>query len=104
MAGNTEKQRQNLGRPWAPGQSGNVSGRSKAANELRKALEQDAPYARQRIRELIDSPDDQVALKAAVFVVEQVKGRAVQAFAGDDGGPVKVDFGLVEMLRKLAAP
>lgn len=104
MAGSTETQRKNLGRPWTKGQSGNPTGRSKAADELRKALEGDAPYAAQRLRELLDSEDDQVALKAAQFIVDHVKGRAPQAITGSDGGPLKVDLGVVEMLRKLASP
>lgn len=103
-SGSSSDQRLKNLKPWKAGQSGNPSGRSRAADELRKALEGDAPAARQRLRELLDSADEQVALKAAQFIIDHVKGKPSQAITGDDGGPVKVDFGVVEMLRKLATP
>jgi hypothetical protein len=104
VASTEDQRRKNLGRPWKPGQSGNPSGRSRAADELRKALEQDAPHARQRLRELLDSDDESIALRAAEFVIDHVKGRPTQAVTGEDGGPVQIDLGVVDMLRKLSAP
>ncbi len=94
---------QNL-RPWKPGQSGNPSGVSSAAKQLQKALEGDWQTAHKRLYELLCSDDEKIALEAAKFYVDHIKGKAKQAITGDDGGPLKVDLGVVEMLRKLAAP
>lgn len=94
---------QNL-RPWKPGQSGNPSGVSSAAKQLQKALEGDWKDAHKRLRDLLFSDDERVALEAAKFYIDHIKGKAKQALTGEDGGPLKIDLGVVEMLRKLATP
>lgn len=89
---------------FKPGQSGNPSGISSAAKQLQKALEGDWQDAHKRLRELLFSADEKVALEAAKFYVDHIKGKAKQAITGDEGGPVKIDLSVVEMLRKLAEP
>ncbi len=101
MAGNTPKQLEK--HVWPKGKSGNPSGRSSASQALTRALEADWADAHKRLRELLNSDDERVALEAAKFYVEHIKGKAKQTITGEDGGPLKVDFGVVEMLRKLAA-
>ena len=71
---------------------------------MTRALEADWQEAHKRLRELLFSDDEKIALEAAKFYVDHIKGKAKQAITGEDGGPIQVDMGMVEMLRKLAAP
>ncbi len=106
-SGTTEQQRaraQNL-KPWRKGESGNSGGISKAAALLRQALSEpkDVKRVAQRLLELVDSTDDQVSIKAVMFWIDHVKGKASQPITGEDGAPLIPDLSsLVEKFREAA--
>lgn len=51
-----------------------------------------------------DVPDHPVRITAAEKLLDRRYGRPTQTIAGDDENPLRVDMGMVQMLRKLAAP
>jgi hypothetical protein len=103
VADSSKPERKNgPGRPFQPGQTGNPGGRSKAATLLRQAIESLHEDAGARLRELLHSDDEKIALEATKFTIEHIKGKPSQAITGEDGGPILVDMGVVDMLRKLA--
>lgn len=76
--------------PFAPGQSGNPGGRPKLSNELRDAARAATPRALERAIQLIESPDENVALKAINTVWDRAYGKPAQPVDGDgEGGPIK---------------
>lgn len=67
------------------------------------------PAAAQRLIDALDAldgsePDHDLRIKAANAILDRVYGRPVQAVAGEDGGGIRIDVGIVEILRKLAEP
>lgn len=80
------------------GTSGNPGGRPKLAPDVKDALKAATPRAAERLVELMESPDENVALKAAATVLDRVHGKPTQPVSGDDEkGPLRhivevVDF------------
>jgi hypothetical protein len=60
---------------WKPGQSGNPSGYSAAYGEAVRLARQAAPYAINRLIELMDSEDQRVAAVACNSVLDRAFGR-----------------------------
>lgn len=71
----SEPRRRGPGRPWQPGQSGNPSGLSRdTAAEIQEARAlalSHAPYAIQRLRDLLDSGDEGVVAEAARALLDR---------------------------------
>lgn len=59
---------------WQPGQSGNPRGKPKANAELEALFRESAPVAAERLHDLLHSNDEEVALKAAIYVTNRVLG------------------------------
>jgi len=89
--------------------------------EIREMLEAASPDAVKRLVEALDATkpvvvfqgkdagstvehvdDFDLRVKAAEIILNRLYGKPAQAITGDDGGPLKVDLGVVDMLRKLA--
>ena len=82
------------------GESPNPGGRSKAATELRHALECLADDAGKRLGGLLHSEDEKIALEAAKFVIDHVKGKATQAITGADDEPlIPTASGLIDLVK-----
>src|SRR5262249_9268815 len=62
-------------RMWKPGQSGNPTGYSGAYGEVARLARQAAPYAVQRLIQLMDSDDERVATVACNSVLDRAFGR-----------------------------
>ena len=60
---------------WRPGQSGNPSGHSGAYGEAMKLAQQAAPYAVNRLIELMDSDDERVAAVACNSILDRAFGK-----------------------------
>jgi hypothetical protein len=100
------------GKPGNPawvkgGPSPNPGGRPKASTALKQALEAlaiDDDTATKKLKRLLESTDDKVALDAVKFLIDHVKGKPRQEITGEDGGAIKLDAssGLLETLKKLA--
>lgn len=96
------------GKPGNPnwvkgGPSPNPGGRPKAATALKQALEALAEDADKKLKRLLDSDDEKIALDAVRFLIDHVKGKARQEITGEDGGAIKVDAsaGLLERLKQM---
>lgn len=76
--------------PFQPGQSGNPNGRPKIPAEVRELARGATVKALNRAIELIDSPDENVALKAVNTVLDRAWGKPTQPVDGDgEGGPIR---------------
>jgi hypothetical protein len=64
---------------FAPGQSGNPGGRIGLPAALREQLEQGAPDAVSKLRELLSSKDERVALAAAEALLSRLYGKPAVA-------------------------
>ncbi len=85
--------------PFAPGQSGNPGGRPKLPNEVKELARAASEKAISRAIELMDSPDENVALKAISTVLDRGYGKPAQAVTGEGGeGPVALNL-LVEFVK-----
>ena len=71
--------------PFAPGQSGNPGGRPKLPNEVKELARAASERAISRAIELMESPDENVALKAISTVLDRGYGKPAQAVTGEDG-------------------
>ena len=60
---------------WKPGQSGNPSGHSGEYGQAIRLARQAAPYALQRLIQLMDSDDERVATVACNSVLDRAFGR-----------------------------
>lgn len=95
------------GRPFVKGQpAANPGGRPKALAKWRASEEA------QRLRDLsYEALEDALGVKnetkdritAARELLDRIEGRPVQAITGEDGGPVRVDLGVIDIIKKLAA-
>jgi len=91
-AGNSEKQR---GRPFPPGTSGNPEGRKPLPEELRAELTTrflaGNPKAMDRLEQLMQSDDENVALKAALgWLAKTVKDGVIIELVGKEGEAMKL--------------
>ncbi len=116
----TDAQKRVVGKPFVSGDPRANPGGRPRMSELSRGLLADAEPA--AIKVFIDAlnatktavfegtiyassePDHPVRIAAATALLERRLGKAPQAHTGEDGGPILVDLGMVEMLRKLAAP
>jgi len=62
-------------RRWKPGQSGNPSGHSGEYGQAVRLARQAAPYAVQRLIQLMDSDDERVAAVACNSILDRAFGR-----------------------------
>ncbi len=74
---------QRVGGRFAPGVSGNPGGRPKVTAEAKDALRAALPRAIQRLRELMDSDDERVALSACQAVIDRNLGKLPMAEDAD---------------------
>jgi hypothetical protein len=98
---------------WKPGQSGNPDGRRAKTPEYRDleritrqqaqlALEQLVGPALAVLHRALKSKDQQIALRAAVDVIDRTQGKALQRMEGSFTGPETVTHVTPEMLRLAA--
>lgn len=90
---------------FQPGNSG--GGRRAIPPEVREILAAATPDAARRLIEALDatdgtSPDHEIRIKAANAILDRMYGRPAQAITGEEGGPLRLDVGIVDILRKLA--
>jgi hypothetical protein len=99
----TPERKNGPGRPFPKGVSGNPGGKAKAVREAIEAFRHPADLKRLRLRllELADSDDGRTAVAAIREYHDRALGKAPQAITGEDGGPVKVDAGLADMIARL---
>ena len=64
---------------YQKGQSGNPGGRPKVDPGVREALRAKTPRAVERLGELLESEDEEVALKAAIHVLDRNLGKPMQS-------------------------
>ena len=64
---------------YKKGHSGNPKGRPPLIPEGRKLLKEHGPNAIAKIVELLNSDNDTVALKAAIYLADQAYGRAKES-------------------------
>jgi hypothetical protein len=88
---------------FKPGRSGNPSGRPKKDKEAEAILKGRTPDAARKLVELLDSRDDNIALKAANSILDRVNGKAVSTtdinLAAQDGKSVLVGVWLGDTLK-----
>jgi hypothetical protein len=75
---------------WRPGQSGNPSGHSGAYGEAMKLAQQAAPYAVNRLIELMDSDDERVAAVACNSILDRAFGKPRAEGEGIDSLELRV--------------
>jgi hypothetical protein len=63
---------------WQKGQSGNPGGRPKMPDDVKEALEGGSLRAAQRLVQLVDSPDERIALMASETVLSRLYGKPTQ--------------------------
>ena len=82
---------------WAPGQSGNPSGRRKQDPQIVALLKDKSLSAAQTLVQLMESPSvsPKVRAQAAEAILDRVYGKAVQpidATVGGNGDPIMIQF------------
>lgn len=91
--------------PWKPGQSGNPLGLAAAYGDVIRAAREASPGALLRLIELIQSPDDRVALMAADKLLERAWGKPKEAQDDKAAGPPDLgalNAGDLAELRRIA--
>jgi hypothetical protein len=90
IAGNSPKAA--TGVPFQKGKSGNPSGRPKMDPEIREMARAASVGALRRAIELVDSKDENVALKAINTVLDRGWGKPAQAveMSGPNGGAIEI--------------
>jgi hypothetical protein len=78
--------------PFKKGHSGNPGGRGSAYHETRKMLKDATPEAARRAIELLQSPDERVAMVAIQFVFERAFGKAGPEKPDADGHRAGFDY------------
>jgi hypothetical protein len=75
------------GKPFQKGVSGNPGGRKPIAPEVKDALRELNPRAIERLRELLESGDERVAMAALKEVLDRNLGKPPQTMAltGEEG-------------------
>ena len=86
MADAESSKRTTIGKPFAPGQSGNPGGRPVVAKEVRELAQQHAPAAIERLVELMHGDNPAVAVRAAEALLDRAVGKARQAVDVEVGG------------------
>ena len=108
MAESSESQQKKggPGRPFKPGVSPNPGGISKdTANSVRRCRELAASYATEALEGLVElmrtSSNEKVRREAMDSILDRAGVGKHVAITGEDGGPLKADLGLLELLTKL---
>ncbi len=94
---------------WRPGTSGNPGGRPAVAQEIKELARDHGPRAIERLRELMESKNEAVAVRAAAELLDRGFGRPAQSLAVSQehitvvvdrtcGGPVPLERPLIETL------
>lgn len=95
------------GKPFAPGQSGNISGRPKIPVEVRDAARAHTELAIATLAEICTSADkDSARVSAAVALLDRGWGKPLQEVAGPGGGAIPVEvkqLGDDELVARAAA-
>lgn len=92
-----------VGRPFAPGQSGNPGGKNPEKEELRRYIRTFSKENVDGVMELArNAQNEKVRLSARTWMLEQDIGKALIAISGEDGGPLKLDMDLLNKLERLA--
>ncbi len=73
--------------PWAKGQSGNPGGRSRVFFEVQNAARELSLSALNKLGELIESPDERVAIIAANSVLDRAFGKPKEQKTEDNQSP-----------------
>jgi len=83
----TEAAPARIGGKWAPGVSGNPSGRPRTAPEIREALSRLTPRAIEVISEILNSPETRPSdrIRAAELALAYHVGKPTQAIEHEDG-------------------
>lgn len=72
--------------PWPKGTSGNPGGRKKVPEDVKRAFEAGTERAVERLAELMESPDDNIALKATIHWLDRALGRVPDKLKVSHGG------------------
>jgi hypothetical protein len=72
--------------PFQKGQSGNPGGRKPIPPEVKEALKAMEPRAVERLRELLESDDDKIAMAAVKEVLDRNLGKPPQSLEHSVGG------------------
>lgn len=86
---------------FQPGVSGNPGGKPSELAAFRKQLAEFDPLAMQAIRRVLSSDDDKVVVQALALFWDRRYGKAPQAITGEDGKPLRLEIGIVDVLRKM---
>lgn len=83
-SGRTAKKGKPRGLPFAPGESGNPSGRPKVPTEVKEILKAAAPGAAKLLVEMVadEAQKPELRIKCAETVLDRVYGKAVQPIDG----------------------
>lgn len=90
-------------KPFEKGTSGNPAGVPKGIAEI-KALH--LPYGEEALQRLVDimrNGGEKQSFYAAKEILDRILGRTRQEVSGPDGRPLRVDFEMLELLKRLAA-
>lgn len=84
-SGRTAKKGKPRGLPFAPGESGNPSGRPKVPTEVKEILKAAAPGAAKLLVEMVadEAQKPELRIKCAETVLDRVYGKAVQPIDGE---------------------
>ncbi len=95
------------GGKFAKGNKGGP-GRARLPEAVRDMMVAATPKAAQALIAALDAstgeagePDHEVRMKAANYIMDRIYGKPTQAVVGEDGGPIRVDMGLLEHLQRL---
>ena len=69
---------------FAPGQSGNTGGRPALVADMRQLAQQHCARAIERLAELMESPDERIAVAASMALLDRGIGKATQAIEVTD--------------------
>lgn len=77
-----------VGKPFAPGQSGNPGGRPKESNKVKELARVHTERAIEVLAESLADP--KLKVSAAQALLDRGWGKAAQIISGDDDAPVRV--------------
>ena len=82
--------------PFAPGQSGNPSGRPKENAEVKSLARAHTKRAIEKLAALIDSEDERVAVSASEAILNRGYGKPAQAIVGGDEDDSPISLRVIE--------
>ena len=86
--------------PFAPGQSGNPSGRPKENAEVKRLARSHAVRAIEKLAALMESDDERTVVAACQAILDRGYGKPAQAITGgdEDDKPLTIK-GVIELVR-----